>query len=265
MKVYSHSSQGKRKTQEDEHYYLLNIDHKNENYYPINLFCVFDGHGGGVVSKYLKNNLPEFFIKINKNIYKNNKSTSKYIEDVYNRLQDNLKITHLRAVEYSGSTACVCINYLYKNNNYLWLINVGDSRAIMCNGRGEAVQLTIDHKPNHPDEKERIEKLGGKISFDGVEWRIKSLSLSRAFGDLDCSPYVTHLPSIYKYKIKKDDKFLILACDGLYDSLTNDEIVKFIGGLQFKNFNGNYAKELANYAIDKGSQDNVSVIIYFFN
>jgi serine/threonine protein phosphatase PrpC len=126
------------------------------------------------------------------------------------------------------------------------------------------VQLSVDHKPNDPDEKKRIKQLGGKIEFDGYEYRIKSLSLSRAFGDIDCSPYVTHLPNIYKYKINSKDKFLILGCDGLYDSVNNQQAVEYIRDLQFKNFKGNYAKMLAEHALSKGSMDNITVIIYFF-
>ena len=175
-----------------------------------------------------------------------------------------MKEKHPRAVEYCGSTACIGIHSLDKNNkNFVWIVNVGDSRAVLCNKSGNAVQLSVDHKPNLPEEKKRIEHLGGKITYDGSDWRIKTLSLSRAFGDLDCCPYVTHLPNIYKYKIDSNDKFIILACDGLWDALSNQTAVEFIRDLQFKNFQGNYAKELANYGLDKGSYDNITVIIYF--
>jgi serine/threonine protein phosphatase PrpC len=259
--------QGKRPTQEDHHFILLNLNGENINYNNINFFGVFDGHGGSKVSSYLKNNLPDFFIsKLKKNIFKKDKITTEYITEVYNYLQTNLKVKHPRAAEYCGSTACVGINVSDKNNNnYLWMINVGDSRGILCDKKGQVKQLTIDHKPNMPEEKQRIENLGGKIAFDGAEWRIKTLSLSRAFGDLDCCPYVTHLPNIYKYKINPNDKYLVVACDGLYDSLSNEEIIKFIDDLQLKNFNGNFAKELANHALIKGSYDNITVIVYFFN
>jgi protein phosphatase 1L len=267
MKVYSHSLQGKRQTQEDQHFSFINLNNNNEDYNPINLFGVFDGHGGSRVSKYLKTNLPDFFlIKLKSNVYKNKKDFINYINEIYNFLQNNLKMKHPKAVEYCGSTACVALNCLDENKkNILWLINVGDSRAVLCNKLSKAIQLTVDHKPNEPNEKNRIEQLGGKIYFDGVDWRVKSLSLSRAFGDLDCCPYVTHVPSIMKYKINSKDQFLIVACDGLWDALTNESAVDFIRELQKNNFMGNYAKELANYGLDKGSQDNITVIIYFFN
>ena len=70
--------------------------------------------------------------------------------------------------------------------------------------------------------------MNGKIQFDGHDWRIKDLSLSRAFGDLDASPFVTHEPEIYKYKLSSKDKFMVLACDGLWDVLSNQEVVNFV-------------------------------------
>jgi serine/threonine protein phosphatase PrpC len=260
MKVYSYSLQGKRPSQEDQHIHILNLDGSNKEISNINLFGVFDGHGGKKVSQYLRSNLPNLFLnKIDENIYDSKSSFKKYAYKVYDFLQNNLKEKHPRAVEYCGSTACAVIH----SKNNCWVLNVGDSRAVMCNKKGEAVQLSVDHKPNLPEEKERIEKLGGKIVYDGSDWRIKTLSLSRAFGDLDCSPYVTHVPDIYKYKIDSKDKFIIIACDGLWDALTNKEAIEYIRDLQFKNFSGNYAKQLGNYALEKGSHDNVTVIVYF--
>ena len=103
------------------------------------------------------------------------------------------------------------------------MLNVGDSRAVLCNYKNFAVPLTVDHKPNLLKERKRIEKLGGKIKFDGSDWRIKDLSLSRAFGDLDTFPYVTHKPDISKYSLNKKDKFIIFACDGLWDVMSNSQ------------------------------------------
>jgi len=216
MKVYSYSLQGKRTTQEDQHITILNINGDNTEMNKINFFGVFDGHGGKKVSHYLRNNLPNFFTtKFKKNIFLKNDAFTKYTNQVYDLLQNNLKDKHPRAVEYCGSTACVGVHINDDNKQYLWIINVGDSRAILCNKDGIPIQLSTDHKPNSVEEKKRIESLGGKITFDGVDWRVKDLSLSRAFGDLECTPYVSHLPQVYRYKISSEDNFLIKACDGL--------------------------------------------------
>jgi serine/threonine protein phosphatase PrpC len=265
MKVYSHSLQGKRDANEDQHIHVLNIDNTDQTLNPINFFAVFDGHGGKAVSKYLKDNLPQFFTnRFNKDIYSKPNSASKYFIKVYDTIQNKMKEEHPRFIQYCGSTACVAIQYNdMDGKNRLWVLNVGDSRAVKCNKLNIAEQLTQDHKPNSPEEKLRIEQLGGKIEFDGVDWRIKDLSLSRAFGDLECTPYVTHLPQIYRYKISSGDKFIIFACDGLWDVMTNQDAIDYINEMiANKKFKGNYAKELAEHAIAKGSLDNVTTIVY---
>ena len=64
--------------------------------------------------------------------------------------------------------------------------------------------------------------------------------------------------------IGNNDKFIIIACDGLWDVIDNQSAIDFIKVLLNKNKNINYAKELALHAYSKGSTDNITVIIYFF-
>jgi serine/threonine protein phosphatase PrpC len=265
MKVCSHSLQGKRNANEDQHYHVLNINGEDPKLNNINFFGVFDGHGGKLVSKYLKETMPQFFTtKFKKNLYLKDENASKYFIKVYELLQNKLQSDHPRAVVHCGSTACIGIQYKDSDDkNKIWILNVGDSRVIKCNKDNIAEQLSLDHKPNNLEERTRIEELGGNIQYDGSDWRINGLSLSRAFGDLDCKPYVTHLPQIYKYDIHTNDKFIIFACDGLWDVLSNQDVVDFINELINKKFKGNYSKELAEHAINKGSLDNVSAIVYF--
>jgi len=267
MKNYSYTIQGKRDSNEDQHITFENLDGEEENKNNINLYAVFDGHGGKAVSKYLKDNLPLFFTKkFEKNIFAKPEKFSNYVNKVYDSIQENLKKNHPRAANYCGSTACVSIINKEDKKKYLWMINVGDSRGVLCNKDGLAVQLSKDHKPNTPEERARIEQLGGGnfVKFDGVDWRVKDLSLSRAFGDLECTPYVSHLPQVYRYKISSEDNFLIKACDGLWDVLSNQDAVDFILNLKNKNFKGNYAKALCDHAFNKGSLDNITVIVNFF-
>ena len=89
--------------------------------------------------------------------------------------------------------------------------------------------------------------------------------LYQAFGDTDACPYVTHLPQIYKYNLNKKDKFLIFACDGLWDVMSNKKATDYVLGLMKKNFTGNYSKKLAEKAIKEGSTDNVTAIVLFLN
>lgn len=266
MKIYSYSLQGKRESNEDQHVNIINLSGEDPSMNSINLFCIFDGHGGKLVSKYLKDNLPQYFLNyVKKDLYINSDITSKYFIKLYNHIQNKLKKDHPKASQYCGSTACIAIQYKDIDSKIkMWLLNVGDSRTIKCNKFNIAEQLTQDHKPNSPEERLRIERLGGTIEYDGCDWRIKDLSLSRAFGDIECTPYVTHLPQIYKYKISSGDKFIIFACDGLWDIISNQDAIDYINNLLIdKKFNGNYAKKIAEYALEKGSLDNITVIIQF--
>jgi serine/threonine protein phosphatase PrpC len=265
MRIFSHSLQGKRDANEDQHIHNMNMSGEVTELNSVNFIAVFDGHGGKAVSKYLKENLPQFFInKFKKDIYSRPDTASKYFVKVYDLIQTKMTEDHPRAIQYCGSTACVGIHFKdSEDKQKLWILNVGDSRAIKCNKLNIGEQLTQDHKPNSPEERQRIEQLGGKIEFDGSDWRIKDLSLSRAFGDLECTPYVTHLPQIYRYKISSSDKFIIFACDGLWDVMSNQDVTDFIIQLLMnKKFKSNYAKELAEHAYNKGSLDNITVIVY---
>jgi len=112
--------------------------------------------------------------------------------------------------------------------------------------------------------------LGGKIEFDGDDWRIENLSVSRAFGDVKAGPYVTHVPDVFKYRLGNKDQFMILACDGLWDVMTNQEVVDFVLHICYdQNMvridpGVNIAKKLADIAVQKGSTDNITIIISFF-
>ena len=135
-----------------------------------------------------------------------------------------------------------------------------------------AHRLTKDHKPDKPEEKYRITQLGGKIYYDGYDWRINDLSVSRAFGDNESKAYVTHRPDLYKYKITKRDKFMVLACDGLWDVMTDQNVVDFVLDRYYDMKNGdrinkrvNVSKQLAEHAIQVGSGDNITALVVFLD
>lgn len=265
--IQSYSLQGKRESNEDQHVGILNINNQNKLINPVNLIGIFDGHGGKLVSKYLKTTLAKYiFKKTTINIYDQRTNiTSNFFGKLYDKIQEDLVKAHPIAVKRCGSAALCGVIYTdAKNNNNLWIVNVGDSRAVLYNDVKKAIQLSTDHKPHYRSEKKRIEALGGKIKFDGVDWRIGDLSLSRAIGDLDNTPYVTHKPELFRYRINANDKFIIFACDGLWDVMSNKEAVDFVIMHKEGRYGGNIAKKLAEHAIQKGSYDNVTIIIYFF-
>lgn len=269
--VHKASLKGKRDQNEDKHDCVLNIEEGNSSFdktkAPINYFAVYDGHGGKFVSEYLHSHLPECFMD-KRMEYPLKKPL---VKKLYSYWQNELKTKHTRASAETGSTCCMVIQYKKDECYYLQVLNSGDSRAIICRNN-MAMTLTRDHKPNLFEEKARITALGGEIEFDGVDWRIEGLSVSRAFGDTNAEPYLTCMPDMFKYKLTKDDKFMVVCCDGLVDVFSNDYIVNyilencydFITGKRI-NQNVNIAKKIAEHAIIKGSSDNVSVLIVFFS
>ena len=248
-KVNFISLKGKRPTNEDNH-----LIYKSNNY---EVYGIFDGHGGKGVSLFLS----EFIHKLlDNNIFKIPLKKDD-IKNIFLAIQKKIKENPKLSIQ--GSTCLL----LFKFNNKIQIINVGDSRCIMYSNN-KPIQITRDHKPIDPLEAERIKNLGGKITFDGVNYRINGLSLSRAFGDCETN-YTEPYPEIFTKILNNKDKFIILGCDGLYETLDNNTICNFILYNSYDN-NGNrinkninMAEKLGKLAIKNGSEDNVSVIIIY--
>lgn len=129
----------------------------------------------------------------------------------------------------SGCTACVAII----RNNQLIVANAGDSRCVISR-KGQAYNLSKDHKPELEIERDRILKAGGYIHAGRVNG---SLNLARAIGDVEfkqnkfLSPekqIVTANPDINIIDLSEDDEFIVLACDGIWDCMTSQQLVDFI-------------------------------------
>ena len=261
MTYYCTSLKGKRESNEDKHVVIENENNLLKDKKNINYYAVYDGHGGKQISSFLEKELHNYFLLPNID-YLNLCSLKKYIKNVYGHLQKKLDIEYRDKAYKTGSTALVLILFNdTEQNKHLYIINLGDCRSILCNKKLKSIQLSQDHKPNSDTERKRLEKLGGKIYFDGYDYRIETLSVSRAFGDIDTKPYITHIPEIFKIKLNKEDKFFVIACDGLWDVMSNQEVIDFINNN--KNKRCNLSKKLAEHAIEKGSTDNISVIIKF--
>jgi serine/threonine protein phosphatase PrpC len=291
MSVYRASLQGLRDANEDHDVVFLNTNESDPSYNAafgkVNLFCVFDGHGGSSVSTMLKKRLPKMLLskKISYPL------TSDNINQIFDSVQTDLVNDPNKVADHCGSTALCIIYYKKMDEAFLQIINSGDCRAVVC-CNNLAIPLTKDHKPYWYDERQRIEYINStsqfkdKIYYDGADWRIKDMSVSRALGDVDSVPYVTHIPDIFYYALTDQDRFLVLACDGLWDVLCNQDVVNFVldhlqgqftGMYETKDKDGtiiyppsefkepdNIAEKLAYYAIAKGSCDNVSVVVVVF-
>lgn len=125
--------------------------------------------------------------------------------------------------EHVGSTAVVAV----VGPEHIVVANCGDSRAVLCR-QGAAIPLSIDHKPDRPDEMQRIQAAGGRVIFwDGP--RVQGvLAMSRAIGDGYLKPYVTAEPEVTVTERKEEDEFLILASDGLWDVVTNETACQIV-------------------------------------
>ena len=154
--------------------------------------------------------------------------------------------------------------YKYEDELQFYTVNLGDSRLVVVYKSGHTKQITTDHKPDDIIEKRRIEKIGGEIYKDseGV-FRVGQLSLARAFGDGDNAPYISQVPDVYYNKITNNTKYLVMACDGLWDVVENKDLYSLLEGYKKEN-SKNLAANLAQEALKKGSYDNVSIIILEF-
>ncbi|KAL4514291.1 hypothetical protein Ndes2526A_g04006 [Nannochloris sp. 'desiccata'] len=182
-----------------------------------------------------------------------------------------------REEDWQGPAAgCTAVCAMVRNGDLI-VANAGDSRCVLSRN-GQAVALTQDHKPMDPEEYDRIIKAGGFVADGRVNG---SLNLSRALGDLEYkqsknlppeAQMVTAFPEIRSEKLQPGtDEFLILACDGIWDVLTNQEAVDFV---RERLLAGKTPKQICEEACDhclapdtsgcgKGC-DNMSIVVSVF-
>nr|CAG4712862.1 unnamed protein product [Naegleria fowleri] len=156
-----------------------------------------------------------------------------------------------------GSTASV-VYIPYVEERTLFVGNVGDSRVVLCRS-GEPIRLTVDHRPSEIDERRRVKDAGGTIYGNRVN---ACLAVTRAIGDKSLHPYVISDASTMVVDLMFDrDEFLVIACDGLWDYVSEEDVVKTV---RFENDPVQASIILRDLAYDKGSTDNISVIVVRF-
>ncbi|KAI3715664.1 hypothetical protein L6452_22650 [Arctium lappa] len=242
------SSPGKRASMED--FYETRIDGVDGEM--VGLFGVFDGHGGARAAEYVKHNLFSNLIKHPKFI----SDTKSAIADAFSHTDSEFLKSENNQIKDAGSTASIAILV----GNRLLVANVGDSRAVICRG-GNAFAVSRDHKPDQSDERQRIEDAGGFVMWAGT-WRVGGvLAVSRAFGDKLLKQYVVADPEIQEETIDNSLEFLILASDGLWDVVTNEEAVAMVKPIQSPE---EAAKTLMQEASQRGSADNITIVVVRF-
>lgn len=258
------------------------------------MFCgIFDGHGpwGHFVSKQVRNSMPISLLcnwqetlsqttlaepetdrrfAIWKHLY------LKTCADVDQELQHHRKIDTYN----SGTTALTVV----RQGEVIYVANVGDSRAVLGTvseeGSLTAVQLTVDFKPNIPQEEERIIGCNGRVfcleDEPGVHrvWQPEEespgLAMSRAFGDYCIKKYgLVSVPEVTQRHISTRDQFVILATDGVWDVISNEEAIDIVSSTAER---PKAAKRLVEQAVKAWNRkrrgiamDDISAVCLFFH
>ncbi|KAG1684372.1 putative protein phosphatase 2C T23F11.1 [Nymphon striatum] len=200
LRVGASCMQGWRINMEDAHTHILSLSDDKDTAF----FAVYDGHGGDKIAQYAGANL-----------HKNVLAQPCYKDgDIVKAIKQGFLETD--AAMMRGDPG-----------------NIGDSRAI-ASVKGQVQNLSYDHKPNNELENKRIVAAGGWVDFNRVNG---NLALSRALGDFvfkkntsksSEEQIVIAYPDVIVKDITADHEFLVLACDGIWDVLTNEEVVDFI-------------------------------------
>jgi len=242
---------GKRPTMEDE-IVIMGMGPRcrnNEDY-----FAVFDGHGGTDASTYAATTLHE---RIDKYLCTNG-------GDVIKALVQAFHDTHSVMCNNKGMICGTCALVTYIKGNNMYIANLGDSRVVIgCRGNC-GFAITKDHKPELPEEIERITALGGFVQppnkGSAVHRVMGKIAVSRALGSRNMKPYVSHDPDVYQLVLSDDDYFLILACDGIWDVISDQDAADVVFASKDPQ---TAASKLSNLALQRGSADNISVISIF--
>ena len=135
--------------------------------------------------------------------------------------------------DYMESQAGCTANVVLIVGKTLYCANAGDSRCVLSS-KGQAVEMSYDHKPENELERTRIEKAGGYVSDGRV---CGNLNLSRALGDLEYKKtselgvgeqLIIAVPDVKKRELTSDDEFIVLGCDGIWEVKPNQAIVDFV-------------------------------------
>ena len=219
----------------------------------ISYFAIFDGHAGNKCAEYLRENLLRLIC------------SNKYFPE---NIPEAIKLGFEKADEYFLNNYAMINGQLKDNsgtcglillivNNDVYIGNVGDSRCIGSFNKGKIqCDITRDHKPNTPYEKERIMANGGQIYQTKTNIKIEEnfilrtkillgpyrvypgrLSVSRTIGDAEGKipliggnpNVIISKPDIYKYNIMENDiDYFVLGCDGIFDQMSSDDVFKCV-------------------------------------
>ncbi|CAD8147048.1 unnamed protein product [Paramecium pentaurelia] len=209
---------------------------QSQNY---GLIGICDGHGvnGHLVSDIIRQRLP---IYLEFQLQSQNPDMEECFKNAFELTNSEILQSQFDTA-LSGSTTVLAMI----QQNQLWTANVGDSRAILCrNCNGwKSMPLTRDHKPSDESEKQRILQAGGRIhssrDFYGNDvgpvrvWLsyvdAPGLAMTRSMGDkIGAQAGVSSIPEVFQFTLSQNDKFLVIASDGVWEYLSNEDVMNII-------------------------------------
>jgi len=263
---------GRREEMEDGFVFVDCFAGKKSSAY----FAIYDGHGGRQCVDYVTENLHE-------NLLAELQRAPHMVIDGFVRayaLTDrNMQASGINS---SGCTACSCLLQEENGSRVIYTAHLGDARAVICRG-GLAVRLTSmsDHKATDQVEAKRVIEAGGSIFNDRVNGQ---LAISRAFGDHQLKApalpqdVVSNVPDITSTELTEQDMFVILACDGIWDVLEDQDSVNLVlEGIRVlmnllpsvgqdahrRSMAEVLSRMLVEEALARGTSDNVSCLMLF--
>ena len=287
---------GLQKTNQDTSLIHISVG----NLQGFNIFGVLDGHGphGHFVSKFCK----EFFMRTmneySKQCQQNNITTP---EGIFNKLKEskfefitqtfkNADLEMIKHTEFDHDFSGTTCNLVFQFNKHLLCASVGDSRGIIIydqnntNTNQGIFHISNDHKPNLPQEYERILQSGGIVDKLTDQFGCKvgpyrvykngftypGLAMSRSLGDFqakDCG--VITKPEIIEYHVSHSSKYMVICSDGVWEFLSNEQ-VRDLGNKFFnKGELGNFCSQLVKEAVHAWEtrdiiRDDITVVCVYF-
>jgi len=217
-------------------------------------FAVYDGHGGKTAATFCQENFHKILADELSQLKPEEKDQDDLIKDAFLRTYARTDAAMKDTVPSAGACAATClIRTKSDGKRMLYCANAGDSRAVLCRD-GKSISLTIDHKATNPSEIERVVQAGGFVRNDRINGLI---AISRALGDHCMKMFVISEPNWTVNELEHSDSILILACDGVWDVLSEQQAVDMIVG---EKDCLTMAKKLLVSAIKGGSTDNITVL-----
>eukprot|EP00158_Paraphelidium_tribonemae_P002591 Partr_v1_DN25501_c0_g1_i2_m20481 putative phosphatase 2C len=240
-----------RKSMEDAHSYHLDFPVENAGF-----FAIFDGHAGKNAAQWCGDNLHSLF---ERNLQR---FGHEGIQSVLNRtfMDTNDELGEKNRI-HSGCTAVVAFirseSDADSHKRVLYCANAGDARAVLARS-DKAIRMTYDHKGSDPQEIKRIIESGGFIMNSRVNG---VLAVTRSLGDISMKDLIVSNPYTTQITLDGDDEFLILACDGVWDVMADQEAVDLIRHIRDPQ---EAAEAMVKQALDAHSTDNISCMVIRF-